>query len=249
MAEFPGGGVLGPIGAIVGAIGSLVGSFVGITAVKLFEFLKLLKDYVLKLAQQTLIGIFRTARALARALRSLVTLAGPALKRFALWSARKLELLYEVIRDHLKQALLWLEKLKKHIRDLYDKWVRPIVDVIQFIRQVNAILELFHISLLKKLDAALATIERRIEDPFIKLNQWITWAENQIDRIITLDGLLQRITLLASMAKYAGSWTNGFWNSQIDPTKKAGDDYSRTRTFPSIEPQVPAEEPRKFYRA
>jgi len=248
MAEFPGGSILGPIGNVVGAIAGLIGSFIGITAARLLEFLKLLKDYVLQLSKELLIGVFRTARAIARLARTVATLAAHGVKEFALWSAFKLKYIYEFLKDELTGVLKWLEELKQHIRDIYDRFVRPIVDVIQFIRQLNALLALFHVDLLKKLDAVLAKVEQRIEDPFIKLNQWITWAENQIDRIITLDGFIQRFTLLKSMAKYAAPWTNGFWNSQIDPTKKAGTDYSRTRTFPHIEPQVPAEELGAFYR-
>lgn len=206
MAEFPGGGVLGPIGAIVGAIGSLISSFVGITAAKLLQFLSLLKDYVLKLAQQTLIGMFRTARAIARVLRTLTHLAVNGVRAFATWAYREIVRLHDFLKDKFGPVLKWLRELKQHIRDIYDKWVRPVVDTIQFIRQLNAILELFHISLLKKLDATLATIEKRIEDPFVKLNQWITWAENQFDRIIGLDGVFQKVTLVKSMSRYVPSW-------------------------------------------
>jgi len=248
MAEFPGGSILGPIGNVVAAIGSLIGSFIGITAARLLEFLKLLKDYVLQLSKELLIGVFRTARAIARVLRTLASLAVNGVKTFAQWAYREIVKLHDFLAQKFGPVLRWLRELKQHIQDIYNRFVRPIIDVIQFIRQLNQILELFHITLLKKLDATLAQIEQRIEEPFLWVTQKITWLENWIDRIVTLDGLFQRVTLIASMARYVAPWSHGFWNSQVDRSRKAGDDYSRGRTFPEIEPQIPAEELGKFYR-
>lgn len=248
MAEFGGGGVLGGLGAIVGSIASLVSGWFGITAGKILQFLTLLKDYVLKLSQQLLIGVFRTARALAKVLRTLAVLAAHGVKAFAQWSYREIIKLHDFLKAKFGPVLKWLRTLKQHIRDIYDRFVKPIVDVIQFIRQLNALLELFHITLLKKLDAVLAQIERRIEEPFIALNKWITWAENQIDTIINEFGLFQRITLLKSMARYVAPWSHGFWNSQIDGTRQAGDDYSRGRIYPRDEVWAPGKELAMFYR-
>jgi hypothetical protein len=248
MAEFPGGGILGPIGNVVSAIGSLIGSFIGITAARLLEFLKLLKDYVLKLSHELLIGVFRTARAIARLLRTVATLAAHGVKAFATWAYREIVKLHDFLAAKFGPVLKWLKELKQHIRDIYDRFVRPIIDVIQFIRQLNALLELFHISLLKKLDATLAQIEQRIEAPFLWVTQKITWLENWIDRIVTLDGIFQRVTLLKSMAKYVAPWSHGFWNSQIDPTRTAGDAYSRGRIYPHDEVWAPGKELALFYR-
>jgi len=247
MAEFPGGGILGPIGNVVAAIGSLIGSFIGITAARLLEFLKLLKDYVLQLSKELLIGVFRTARAIARVLRTLATFAVNGVKTFAQWAYREIVKLHDFLAEKFGPVLRWLRELKQHIQDIYNRFVRPIIDVIQFIRQLNQILELFHITLLKKLDATLAQIEQRIEEPFLWVTQKITWLENWIDRIVTLDGLFQRVTLIASMARYVAPWSHGFWNSQVDRTRKAGDDYSRTRIFPEDFVWHPGQELAKFY--
>ena len=206
MAEFPGGGILGPIGNVVAAIGSLIGSFIGITAARLLEFLKLLKDYVLQLSKELLIGVFRTARAIARVLRTLATFAVNGVKTFAQWAYREIVKLHDFLAEKFGPVLRWLRELKQHIQDIYNRFVRPIIDTIQFIRQLNSLLQLFHINLLKKLDATLAQIEQRIEDPFIKLNQWINKVDNAISLIIDLDGIFQKVTLIKSMSRFAPSW-------------------------------------------
>jgi len=206
MAEFPGGSILGPIGNVVAAIGSLIGSFIGITAARLLEFLKLLKDYVLQLSKELLIGVFRTARAIARVLRTVASLAANGIKRFAVWAYNEVVKLHDFLKEKFGPVLQWLKELKQHIRDIYDRFVRPIVDTIQFIRQLNALLALFHIDLLKKLDATLAKIEQRIEDPFVKLQQWINRVDNAISLIIDEGGIFQRVTLIKSMSRYAPAW-------------------------------------------
>jgi len=206
MAEIGGGGLLGALGGIVAGIGNAISSFFGITAKDLIKFLNYLKEHLLTLTKEMFKGVYRAAKAIAKSVRTLAKLAGRGLKNFAQWAYREVKKLHDYLEKKFKPVLAWLAKLKKHIRELYDKWVKPVVDTIEFIRKLNSILELFHISLLKKLDATLATIERRIEDPFVKLNQWITWAENQIDRIIGLDGIFQRVTLIKSMSRYAPAW-------------------------------------------
>lgn len=235
--SFEGGGSFG--GSVVGiitGIASFVKGFFNITAKELLRLIQFLKDHIVELSRALLNGVLKLGRALARVVVSLVRLAAHALKTVALWANRKFLALERYLKDKFAPILHWLKLVKDHLDDFYKHFIRPIIDTIEFIRKLNALLSLFHIDLLRKLDATLAKIEQKIEDPFIKIREKFTILENWVNRIVTLDGLFQRLTLIRSMSKYAGNWTNGFWNSQIDVKVLQENDYKRDLEYPTAEP-------------
>lgn len=217
--EFGGGGFLGGIGAILGGIASFVNGFIGITVRELLRLVKFLKDGILDLSKALLTGVWRLGRALARALVAFARLAGSGLKQFLLWANRKLVALEGFLKDKFAPILRFLKNVKDHIDDIYRRFIRPIIDTIEFIRQLNRILQVFHIGVLGKLDTVLQQIEKRIEDPFLWVRSHITEIENWINRIVTLDGLFQKVTLIRSMARYAPAWINVFWTKQVGQNK------------------------------
>jgi hypothetical protein len=123
-----------------------------------------------------------------------------------------------------------------------------VLEVIDFIRQFNRILEIFHVDILQGLDAKLAEIERRIREPFVWIEARLTELQNWVNRIITLDGLLQRATLIASMARHAPPWISGFWNSQINAAELANRTAAIPTEFPPLPPSEPGEELGRIYR-
>lgn len=215
--EVGGGSFLGALGTIAGAIAGFLRGFFAITAKELIRLITYLKDALVEVSKQLLTAVVRAGHALWKALRSIGILAYQGIKRGLLWTARKLAQLEAFLKAKFKPILDWLAKVKLHLREFWNRFIRPILDVIDFIRQVNRVLQIFHIGVLQKLDSTLAQIEQKIEGPFLFVWQHITEVENWINRIVTLDGLFQRLTLIRSLASYAPDWINGFWNSQLNP--------------------------------
>jgi len=214
MAEVGGGGFLGAIAGVGAAVGSFLRSFFGITARELVRLITALKNALVDISQAMVTGVWRLGRSLARALVSFARLTGLGFKRFVLWADRKFRVLEKWLKDRFAPVLQFLKKIKDHINDFYRRFVRPIIDAIEFIRSFNRILQVFHVNLLGKLDSVLARVEQRLDEPFEWARRHITELENWIDRIVTLDGFFQRLTLLRSLAHNADGLTRVFWNSQ-----------------------------------
>jgi hypothetical protein len=248
MADFGGGGFLGSIGGILSGIAGFLRGFLAITVKDLLRLVQYLRDQLVTLGKQMLSAIWKAGKALARALGSLGRLAYGGLKQFVLWADKKFRLLEAWLKETFAPLLRFLKNIKDHIDDIYKRFVRPIIDTIEFIRQINRVLQVFHVHLLDKLDTTLQRLEQKIEEPFLWVRAELTKIQNVVDRIITLDGLVQRVTLLRSMSKYAPAWINGFWNRQIDPNLKAGTDYSRGRDYPLDTPFANGKELAQFYR-
>jgi hypothetical protein len=216
--EVDGGGVTGAIGLIGGAIASFLHGFFAITAKELVRLITYLKNALVEVSKQLLVGLVRLGRALARALVQLIRVTWNVVRSFLIWAARKLAALEKFLKDQFAPVLKFLKKLKDNLDLFYRRFIRPILDVIDFLRQINRVLQVLHIDFLRKVDETLAKIEQRIEDPFLWVRSHITELENWINRIVTLDGIFQRLTLIRSMSSYAPSWINGFWNTQLDPS-------------------------------
>jgi len=230
-----GGSFLGSAAAIASGIGSFISHWFGITAKELLRLVTYLKDHIVQLAQALLNGVLKLGRALARVVVSLLRLAAHTIKQLAQWSYRKLLALEKYLKDKFAPILRWLKLVKDHLDEFYKRFIRPIIDTIEFIRKLNSLLLLFHIDVLKKLDSTLAKIEQRIEEPFEWVRVRITTVENWINRIVTLDGLFQKLTLIRSMAKYLPTWSNMFWSRQINPVKLAAGDFRRNQEYPGHE--------------
>jgi len=130
------------------------------------------------------------ARFWAGALRPLLAFLGRTFDRFVGWLTRT-----------MGPILKFLEAVRKAVDRIYQKYLKPILDTIEIVRRVSQLLAALHVPFAKELDAKLAQLEERLLAPiravYAKLNEAMNW----INRIITLDGLLQRITLLRSIRR------------------------------------------------
>jgi hypothetical protein len=126
---------------------------------------------------------------------------------------RFLDRIFRWLRDTFAPIIEALLAVRRKILELYDKWFRPILDTIDAIRGVLRIFSFFGIEWARRLDAALAEIQDRINQAFstvmARLNQVIDW----VDRIVTLDGFLQRLTLLRSLLRYERDLWKVWWES------------------------------------
>lgn len=104
-------------------------------------------------------------------------------------------------------VLDWLKRLRDNLLLFYKTWIRPWLDLIDVTRKLLRVLASLHVGWARALDARLAKIEELIEKPFrlvlAKLNEVI----GIVNRIVTLDGLLQRVALIRSLARdYQFAW-------------------------------------------
>jgi hypothetical protein len=97
-----------------------------------------------------------------------------------------------------------LKKLLNTVRHIYQTWLKPILHVIDVTRQVLRVLAAFHLQFAAALDAQLGRLEGKLTAPILALQSKINELRNVVNNIVTLDGALQRVTLLQSMVKHAG---------------------------------------------
>jgi hypothetical protein len=94
----------------------------------------------------------------------------------------------------LKPMMDAIKAQRALIMDLYNKYIRPIIKVIEGLRRFIALLKIFHIHWLDKLDAQLAALEWRIMKPIFLLlyrlntqGNWISFILNS--RLLIFRGL------------------------------------------------------------
>ena len=109
----------------------------------------------------------------------------------------------------------FLNRIKFHLKKIYDNVIRPIIDTIEFVRSFLRLMSFFGFEWSKKLDVQLQVLEQYVLAPY----EWITVRLNEIsnwiNRIVTLDGLLQRVMLLQSLVRDVAYTSNLLWNAAL----------------------------------
>lgn len=234
--------------AIASAVAHFIHAFGDATVAFLVTAWQVLRTGFVALGRVVKTGLFDLAKMGGKIWDGVKFFAVDIVPKFLRWTYDKLLRFSAWLKDKFAPVFRWLKLVKDHIDSIYKTFVRPIVDTIEFIRAVNRVLVAFHVDLLQSLDAVLAQIEQRIEAPFLWVRQKITFLENWIDRIVTIDGLFQKLTLITSLSRYAPHWIAGFWNRQIDRSILSGDDYSRTRDYPADAKWANGKELGQFFR-
>lgn len=147
------------------------------------------------------------------------------------WAGRLYDLIRNVVNRMVRildkifgPIIDFLDKVRVHLKKFYDKVLRPILDTIEFVRGVLRLLSAFGFEWSKKLDAKLAELEGYVLEPYLFLVGKLNEISNWINRIVTLDGLLQRVTLLNSLVRDVSYTNNLWWNSQtrqLTPAERA----------------------------
>ena len=137
----------------------------------------------------------------------------PAWSKFYEWYRRARQWLEDVFGPIFK----FLQALRSELLKLYDKWVRPILDSIDIARRTLRVFAGFGWEWAARLDGWLARLQERIDLPFrfmiAKINEVITI----VNRVVTLDGLLQRLALVRSIERDIRLVTRAFANWRSKP--------------------------------
>ena len=149
----------------------------------------------------------------------------PAWKFFWRWFDKARKWLDNFVRPAFK-FLAWV---KANILDFYDKYVRPILDVIGIGRRVLQLLGSFGLDWAKALDKRLADLEEQINRPFqivlAKLNEVV----NLVNRVVTINGLIQRIAHIRTIERDMRDVQRRFVAWRSTPLTAADYDAARRR--------------------
>jgi len=130
---------------------------------------------------------------------------------------RYLARLFKWLRDEfgpIIDGLLWL---RKKILEWYDKWLRPIFDTIDVIRRVLGIFSFFGLEWARRIDRALAAIQAKFDEAIGKVLARLNETIDFVNRIVTIDGLLQRYTLVRSLILHQRDALKVWWSSIHKP--------------------------------
>lgn len=238
--EFPGGG--GGFGA--GFVGWLIGLFTSIkdSAIAVYFWAR---SVFKKLADSLADFAVDVSKRFLQAGKWLLTL-GRLLKRFWDDILRPLlrliwiwiRFLWDELRIFIGGALRILRAWADAIRALYNIWVRPILDLIDFARVALHGLAALGVDWAKELDKKLGDIEDKINAPFLEITKVINQISDLLDRILTLDGLLTRLLWLRTLAGYRKLTIQFWWNSQRPTINEAQVDKIKKTGEPPTMPQV-----------
>jgi len=138
---------------------------------------------------------------------------------------RVLQEIKNLAQDLYKKVLLPIAQgvinLRDALIDVYQRFIRPMLIVLQDLRKVLSILAAFHVGFAQKLDAKLADLEARITRPFLYVLSFVNGVANWINLIITAGYLLQKSVFLNSLAAYVGEALNLQLNAMNQPPSAA----------------------------
>ena len=146
------------------------------------------------------------------------------------WS--KLWQIYEQVKKQLDKyvgpVLRFLQSVRTELLKYYEKWVRPILDSIGIAQKVLRVFRAFGWDWAVKLDGHLSELQRRIDKPLREVIGYLNLVINQVNRIATLDGMLQRFALIRSIERDIREVSRAFTNCRSVPV--TDEQYTDLRT-------------------
>lgn len=116
-----------------------------------------------------------------------------------------------------KPILQFLFRLRDRLMRFYTHWIRPVLDIIDIGRKVLRVLGELGIAWAKALDRKLLEVQEAIDRPFRKVLAKVNELIGLVNRIVTLDGLIQRLALLRSIERDVRYITNALHNYRSTP--------------------------------
>jgi hypothetical protein len=136
-----------------------------------------------------------------------------------------------------RPVLEFLDRIRSYVLRFYETYVRPILDVIGIARRVLGILASLGLDWAQKLDEKLRWLEEKIEAPFRIAIAKINEAIGIINRVVTADGLFQRLAYVRTLERDMRYLNRAFANWRSKPTPDA--DFQATKK--KLAAKTPAE--------
>lgn len=158
-----------------------------------YQHLQLLLDWILR-------GLKALGSALWRALRAL-----GHLNFRAIWNAlkRAYERFQRALRWYQRHVQEPLDRIRRTILDLYNRFWRPILRMLDSFRVFIRLLSIFNRRLAAKLDGALFNLEAKLMYPITAMLQRVNELSSYVRAIITASGLLDRVLSLETLRRDA----------------------------------------------
>lgn len=119
-----------------------------------------------------------------------------------------------VVQKILTGILRAIRTAQAILRDIYQRFIRPVLIVLQQIRRILFILRLFHVKFAAQLDGILGRIQSKFIAPYLYVLRTINGIGNWVNLVITARGVIQRPVFLNSMYAYQRQWVNMWWSGQ-----------------------------------
>lgn len=184
---------------IVGLLGSIIGGlfggiFGGGVPQNIATAFNGLRDSIVKSVNAVMRFAWKIAQGVAAVFEFLKVLWFNWIKRLVEELYGLIQKIYRVLTKVLKPMMDAIRRQRQQILDLYNKYIRPIIVIIEKIRHIIAILRIFHIHIFDALDAKLARLEQAVMAPILSalyrintLGNWITFILNS--RLLIFRGL------------------------------------------------------------
>ena len=186
------------ISALVAA-GEAIGSAAGYIAVHLEAVVAWLLTTVKWLTGHVADILQSTGAMFARVWDGLKAYYNAVLKPFAL----EVYGLFTRVRDWLTKIftpiLDWLQRARKYLLELWNDWVKPVLDIVDIVRGGLRVLGDLGVEWAKELDQRLAEYESLVTENFLKILAPLNKAIDVVNSIVTGDLLLQRIPFLSTL--------------------------------------------------
>ncbi len=116
-----------------------------------------------------------------------------------------------------KPVLDFLFMVRRRLMDFYTRWIRPVLDVIDIGRKVARVLGALGIEWAQALDRRLMEIQEAIDRPFRAVLARVNEIIGIVNRVVTADGLFQRLALIRSIERDVRYVFNTLHNAQSKP--------------------------------
>lgn len=130
-----------------------------------------------------------------------------------------------LLKKWLDPIVRFIRAIRDNIMRIYERFVRPVLDAIDIARRVLRIAAALGLDWAKALEEKLTRVTEIITEPFLKIVAKLNEAIDWINRIITIDGLLQRFTLFRSLWMYRRIFVNFTINTGYRKATQAEKDY------------------------
>lgn len=234
--------------AIFGAIASAIATIGGWLGTAAAASAAYLASAVSWIAGRLLTFIKATGAVFAKAWDAMKIVYADVLKPALKWIDAHVRRLYGWLRNTLKPVFEYLRKVNDALLKIYKKYVRPVLDIIDYTRIGLRVLGDLGVEWARALDRRLGEYESLITENFRRILSYVNEAIDIVNAVVTKDKLFQSLPFLRSLDRDARYWFAIWWRRQVDPDRQHGDDYDRTRDYPLAEPFENGKRLALFYR-
>jgi hypothetical protein len=220
-------------GAIVTAI-EIIGGWLGTAAAAVATYLATVVQWiVIHLA----IFIKATGAVFAKAWDGLKIVYADVLKPAVQWFDAHLKRLYAWLRQTFQPVFDFLNRVRGEMLDLYRKYVRPVLDIIDYTRAGLRLLGDLGIDWARALDRRLGEFESVISENFRRILSYVNQAIDILNAIVTVDRLFQRVPFLRTLVRDS----RFVWRVMINPAVRPLTELERVKLKRAVTTQTAPE--------